>query len=356
MLSPDITDHARTIALGEKAFAHIRQHRTAAYPRAYELWYTYAAGHHQALMRAVEDVLQRNGRLTQTELDDIYERFVNTNRFSREVEAAILRFLHNVDEIHRANENTGTGLSQFDEALRLSHEELGRPIDAAKLHDIVLALRDAVRDMSARNAQLSEQLVGAAAEVSEIREQLEAMRTEAHIDPATTLASRQFFDTSLLDAVKHAQRRGTPLTLLMCEVDRFLQLNETYGSFMGDQLLKLVATAIKQNIKGLDVAARFAPQQFAVLLVDSAHHAGLAIANRLHEALLGRQLVRRATGESLGAVSIFIGVASLRGDDTPSKLLDRARRCLATAIHGDSAIVSELDPVPAIRPATVDNT
>jgi diguanylate cyclase len=344
-MSQSRSDYDRTISIGEKAFAHIRGHRTAAYPRAYELWYTYVTGHHPALMRAINDLLRKFGRVTQAELDEIYDRFINTNRFTAEAERATVRLLSQMDSVGDALDSARTEITEYRGTLNGSVDEMELGVGEDRLRAIIGDLLASTRNMSRTNAKLSEQLNDAKGEVVELREALESIRTESQIDPVTTLANRMFFDTALADAVRHAQRTGDEMSILMTDIDHFKKFNDTYGHLTGDQVLRLVAMSIKQNVKGLDTAARFGGEEFAIILPGCGLRGAIQVAEQVRKAVMSRELVKRSTGENLGRVTISIGVATLRKDDTGNTLIERADQALYAAKRGGrNMVVAETDP------------
>ncbi|MGL4241131.1 MAG: GGDEF domain-containing protein [Beijerinckiaceae bacterium] len=344
-MSQNRGDYERTISIGEKAFAHIRGHRTAAYPRAYELWYTYVTGHHPALMRAINDLLRKFGRVTQAELDEIYDRFINTNRFTAEAERATVRLLSQMDTVGDALESAKTEINDYRGTLNGSVDEMEVGVGEDRLRAIIADLLASTRNMSRLNAKLSDQLGDAKAEVVELREALESIRTESQIDPVTTLANRMFFDTALADAVRHSQRTGDEMSILMTDIDHFKKFNDTYGHLTGDQVLRLVAMSIKQNVKGLDTAARFGGEEFAIILPGCGLRGAIQVGEQVRKAVMSRELVKRSTGENLGRVTISIGVATLRKEDTGNTLIERADKALYAAKRGGrNMVVAETDP------------
>jgi diguanylate cyclase len=349
-MSQNRSDYERTIAIGDKAFAHIRGHRTAAYPRAYELWYTYVTGHHPALMRAINDLLRKFGRVTQSELDEIYDRFINTNRFTAEAERATVRLLSQMDGVGDALESARVEINDYRGALNGSVSEMEVGVGEDRLRAIISDLLASTRNMSRLNAKLAEQLGDAKSEVVELREALESIRTESQVDPVTTLANRMFFDTALADAVRHAHRTGDELSILMTDIDHFKKFNDTYGHLTGDQVLRLVAMSIKQNVKGLDTAARFGGEEFAIILPGCGLRGAMQVGEQVRKAVMSRDLVKRSTGENLGRVTISIGAASLRKDDTGTTLIERADQAMYAAKRaGRNRVMGETDPgVPAL--------
>jgi diguanylate cyclase len=344
-MSQNRSDYERTISIGEKAFAHIRGHRTAAYPRAYELWYTYVTGHHPALMRAINDLLRKFGRVTQSELDEIYDRFINTNRFTAEAERATVRLLSQMDTVGEALDSAKGEINDYRGTLNGSVDEMELGVGEDRLRAIISDLMASTRNMSRLNGKLSEQLGEAKTEVIELREALESIRTESQIDPVTTLANRMFFDTALADALRHAQRTGDELAVLMTDIDHFKKFNDTYGHLTGDQVLRLVAMSIKQNVKGLDTAARFGGEEFAIILPGCNIRGAIQVAEQVRKAVMSRELVKRSTGENLGRVTISIGVAAFRKEDTPTTIIERADTALYAAKRGGrNMVLAETDP------------
>jgi diguanylate cyclase len=350
-MSQNRSDYERTISIGEKAFAHIRGHRTAAYPRAYELWYTYVTGHHPALMRAINDLLRKFGRVTQSELDEIYDRFINTNRFTAEAERATVRLLSQMDTVGDALDNAKVEINDYRGTLNGSVDEMDNGVGEDRLRAIISDLTASTRNMSRLNAKLAEQLGEAKGEVIELREALESIRTESQIDPVTTLANRMFFDTALADAIRHAQRTGDSMSVLMTDIDHFKKFNDTYGHLTGDQVLRLVAMSIKQNVKGLDTAARFGGEEFAIILPGCDIRGAIQVGEQVRKAVMSRELVKRSTGENLGRVTISVGIATIRKDDTSTTLIERADAAMYAAKRGGrNMVVAETDP--SVKPMT----
>ncbi len=118
---------------------------------------------------------------------------------------------------------------------------------------------------------------------------------------------------------------------MMCDVDHFKTFNDTYGHLTGDQVLRLVAMAVKQNVKGQDIAARYGGEEFAVVLPETLLRSAITVADHIRRAVMMKDLVKRSTGEHLGRITISIGVAQLHEDDQPQTLLERADRCLYAA-------------------------
>ena len=103
--------------------------------------------------------------------------------------------------------------------------------------------------------------------------------------------------------------------------------------------------SVKQNVKGQDIAARYGGEEFAVVLPNTVLRSAITVADHIRRAVMTKELMKRSTGEHLGRVTISVGVAALRPDDTPQTLIERADSCLyAAKRNGRNRVISETDP------------
>jgi diguanylate cyclase (GGDEF)-like protein len=114
-------------------------------------------------------------------------------------------------------------------------------------------------------------LEGKNAELEETNRQLQLsvahLKRLAYLDPLTGLGNRRYFDSIVASELRRSARAGKPLTLLICDIDRFKDCNDAYGHSMGDTVLIEVATVLRQFCRrGGDMAVRYAGDEFALLL------------------------------------------------------------------------------------------
>ena len=121
--------------------------------------------------------------------------------------------------------------------------------------------------------------------------------------------------------------------------------NDTYGHLTGDQVLRLVAIAVNQNIKGHDMAARYGGEELAIVLPSTALRQAVTVADHIRQAVMSKELMKRSTGEHLGRVTISMGVAHLHPGEAPQALIERADGCLYAAKRkGRNCVICETDP------------
>lgn len=93
-----VDEHERTLAFAEVALGQIRSLRHTAIPRNYEIWYIYATGYNSALNKVVNETLARNGRLTDADLDLIYETYLSQLRTTDRIDKVGARVIGEIDE------------------------------------------------------------------------------------------------------------------------------------------------------------------------------------------------------------------------------------------------------------------
>lgn len=341
----DNSDFKRTYIYGESALGNLKKNHTPAYPRNYEIWYTYAAGFNRGLNKAINDILRSNGSISIAELDTIYNEHLAPNRLSDRVDEVGSKISKELRSIVREVEDYVSTASQYGDSLLGASQNLSQTEDSKVIREIVAQLISETKDVEQQNRNLSEQLAASQAQVLELRESLDSVRYESLTDDLTTLANRKHFDRSLLQAMEEAEESGEPLSLLMTDIDHFKKFNDTFGHQTGDQVLRLVAMAVKQNVKGQDIPCRYGGEEFAAILPRTNLRQSMAVAESIRKAVMAKELIKRSTGENLGRITISIGCSTFTQGDSIQSLIERADQCLYAAKRGGRNLVKcETDP------------
>ena len=139
----------------------------------------------------------------------------------------------------------------------------------------------------------------------------EELRRLAVTDELTGIANRrQFFELAAVE-VKRARRNWAPLSLLMIDVDKFKDYNDTYGHTMGDECLVRVAHCIREALKRpTDVVARYGGEEFVVLLPETPRVGAEQIAEAIRAAVRALHIAHHSSGVD-EYVTVSIGVCTL---------------------------------------------
>jgi diguanylate cyclase len=340
-----LDEHERTMAFAEVALGQIKSLRQSAVPRNYEIWYVYATGYNAPLNKIINETLARNGKLTEADLEHIYETYLSQIKTTERIDKVGARVIGEIDDVMTLiTEALGMSAS-YDDSLSRATQKLAVAHERDQVKPIVESLLQSTHEMRDTNKALENRLSLSKTEISNLQQSLEAIRAESLTDPLTGLGNRKYFDRSIETAVQNALASGEPLSLLMFDIDHFKSFNDSYGHLTGDQVLRLVGMSLKQTIKGQDITARYGGEEFAVVLPNTALRQALTVADHIRRAVMAKELKKKSTGEILGRVTISVGVSMLKpGDDTDS-LIERADACLyAAKRNGRNRVICEVDP------------
>jgi diguanylate cyclase len=354
-MSGHFDDYERSLAFAEIALGQIKALHQPASPRNYEVWYAYATGYNPSLNQTINETLARSGTLTSAEIDQIYDAYLSPTRLTDRIDNVGGQIVDEIEQVMAMIDAAVGSATQYTESLAHATQDLGTTKDREGLRSIVEGLVLATRGMEEHNSRLETSLKASKQEISQLQVNLEAVRTESLTDPLTSLANRKYFDSALEKSIGQSVANEEPLALLLADIDHFKTFNDTFGHLTGDQVLRLVAVALKQNVKGQDVAARYGGEEFAIILPNTTLRAALTVADHARRAVMGKELMKRSTGEHLGRVTISVGVATLRKGETGQSLIERADRCLYAAKGcGRNRVMCETDPeVTAVPTAQV---
>jgi diguanylate cyclase (GGDEF)-like protein len=186
--------------------------------------------------------------------------------------------------------------------------------------------------LAASRDQMAELVEARTAELKAANQALEALSRH---DALTGLANRRYFDELKEDEFRRAARHGTPLAVLMCDVDFFKIYNDTYGHMQGDQCLKQIAETLRSVFgRSGELTARVGGEEFVVVLPNINADQAYDAAQRLRASLAARELPHSGSQVS-PFVTLSIGVAELDLDvmDHFDQLLQRADQALYRAKH-----------------------
>ena len=335
-------DYDRAASLADTALSQIKSLRHPPTPRNFELWYTYASGHNSALNHAINGILAGAQTITTAQVEELYLTHFSAAQIGEKIDKVGSKIAGEIEQVMSMIDAAIGSANTYSRSLAGVSESIAGDGDRDQIRTIVESLVHATREVETANEEMQQRLKDSRQEIRELQENLEVVRTESLTDPLTTLANRKFFEDSFQRLLKEAEQKSEPLSIILTDIDHFKKFNDTYGHLTGDQVLRLVAVSLKHNVKGQDVAARYGGEEFAVLLPRTALKHALTVAEHIRRAVQSKELIRRSTGETLGRVTISLGVATWRKGDTAATMLERADTCLYAAKDaGRNCVIAE---------------
>jgi diguanylate cyclase (GGDEF)-like protein len=207
--------------------------------------------------------------------------------------------------------------------LHKAGKPLGLLVLARRTAEYGAAAVRAIEPVRASLALLVEQLV--------YLEKISVYSNSANLDGLTGLYTHRYFQETLTKEVARAQRLGYPVSLMMIDIDRFKQYNDTFGHPQGDVALKEIADVLKRSIRSYDLAARYGGDEMVLVLPQASPHQILPLAERIRTAIADVPF-RGATDSHCVQLTISIGVAGLPAHaKSKSELIERADQALYLA-------------------------
>jgi len=166
--------------------------------------------------------------------------------------------------------------------------------------------------------------------IYELEVSQEALAELATTDSLTKLKNRRLFYTQAEQNLIACRRYGKDMSLLLLDIDHFKKVNDTFGHHAGDEVLVAVAQLLGQMVRGVDTAARFGGEEFAVLLPETNRLGAAVLGERIRAAIEREQIV--VEGRNV-PITVSIGITTLAAEDVESidQLLNIADRRLYLA-------------------------
>ncbi len=183
------------------------------------------------------------------------------------------------------------------------------------------AVFTAMDQMLAANSELQQRLELAEKQLAAQAVEIKAHESEARTDSLTGLSNRRAFDDELKRRLNEWQRKQTPCTLVLMDIDFFKKFNDTHGHQVGDEVLRQVAKVLTAQSREMDVPCRYGGEEFGVILPATDAVNACRVAERIRAAIEASTTV--CEGKSL-KVTCSLGVASFMGDDDLAALIRRA--------------------------------
>ncbi len=144
-------------------------------------------------------------------------------------------------------------------------------------------------------------------------------------DSLTGIYNRHRFEEELYRSIRHAQRYGTQLSLILFDIDDFKRINDNYGHLTGDQVLIEVTRAIKMEIRESDMFCRWGGEEFALILLDTDKENATELAQRL------RTRICCTYFDPVGQITCSFGITSFNPGDDSNSLIERVDRFMHMA-------------------------
>jgi two-component system, cell cycle response regulator len=180
------------------------------------------------------------------------------------------------------------------------------------------------------------------------------LKTLASRDPLTELLNRRAFMNEFRRETLRARRTQSPLTLVMCDIDHFKEVNDRFGHTAGDDVLKLISRELRDASRGTDLVGRMGGDEFLLVLSGSDLEGGQVLVSRVREHLHKRTELKEIP------IDLSFGVIEMNLEDSERFAIEKADAAMYAAKRqrpvqkcvGSSEFSGAWSTEPSVRPTS----
>jgi diguanylate cyclase len=327
----------------DAAIRAIRAHGLQITTQTFSVFYEYGRGIDARLIQAVDARLAEHRPVTREDIGRIYDRFVTDAAEVQDVRDVSDRMQETLGTLQTLVQTVTADASNFNAEIRRAASRFAA--QECTVAELVQTLLAETRDIGARTSRIEVQLEANAQMMQTMQRSLAETRREAATDSLTGLANRHGLDQTLQAEAEKADAEGTPLSLVLLDLDHFKAINDRWGHVVGDEVLKLVGKTLNIHMRRVDLAARYGGEEFAVLLPGLVIEAAAGVADRIRQSLADYKFVLRSSGKPIGQITLSAGAAAYAPGELVTRLLERADAALYKAKRAGRNRVEAAAPV-----------
>jgi diguanylate cyclase len=326
--APDEIDFDYATTLADRANGFMAQHRVPPTPENFAVWFFYAMGGSLTLKKTIDILIANKRKFDSVVNRDLYVTYVRpysdpglAEDFPEQVHGVIAS----------AQEFLATAISDNRSQMESLGEVSSECQVAADPRPIIEKLLKELSSATSRSTALEANFLRTTQDLDQIKDSLKLAEQHSNTDPLTGLNNRRSLEAFLRAAQITSMEAGTPLSILMIDIDHFKTFNDNYGHQVGDQVLRLVARVLQESVRDCDHVARYGGEELIAVLPGATLDVCAEVAERIRRRIGEARLTRRTTGEEISSITISIGVAQFRLAESAEGLIERCDRALYQA-------------------------
>ncbi|MBN4079322.1 diguanylate cyclase [Beggiatoa alba] len=301
-----------------------------ANPVNYAVLYEYVAGQNSELCTALDHLREDRCELSNEQVQSLYNDYVSMT--DEQAVQNVRQALSSIVKSTRGSlDKVGRESQAYSENLGDAASQLQAGIESVTTADIIVRLIDETVRMQVASQVMQEELAQTNEDLSRLRTEFKRVRRESLVDPLTGIRNRRAFDISLNECCEQAKIGGEALCMLLVDIDHFKKVNDSHGHVLGDAVLKQVASAIDESVRGGDVLARYGGEEFVVLLPNTPMEGAERVADNICNKVRNLKMDSRTVGKNIGQVTVSVGVALFYAEESREQFVARADTALYRA-------------------------
>lgn len=317
----------------------VATHNISPTPLNYAICFEYIVGTNGKLINAVDLLIKEKKTIDDDSAIDLYKKYTCDFTFE-----SFDKINQNLQSLITQTRDTLAETSDKASAAGANFEEKAVTVASAKtlgdLTDVISEIVIETKGLVSVSQNLKSELDQAHNDMEQLRLELAEVREIATTDALTGLLNRGAFDNALGLLLAQPPETETCLTLL--DLDYFKRINDNFGHLVGDNVLKFTARILKKHTEPHHYVARYGGEELAIIMPDTPLAKASEIAEKIRSTMANSRLKRKNSSESIGQVTLSIGISSLKPDDTVDSFINRADNALYKAKEsGRNKVINE---------------
>jgi diguanylate cyclase len=338
----DELDVEYATSIAEKAMRSMAERRVPPTPNNFHVWFNYTLGAPPVLKRAIDILIGNKRKFDAHTSRELYESYIGSKASDEAVAYEVSQQLHEV--MSSAKQFLSTAIADNRTQMAAINDVTERTEAGVDPKQLIESLMGELAKATTRATKLEVSFVEKSRELATIRDSLVQSEERAKTDTLTGLPNRRALEEFFRKAQVAAMEQDDPLSALLIDIDHFKRFNDEFGHGVGDQILRLMATVLRDGVRDIDLPARYGGEELIVILPNAGLATAATIAERIRRSVAECHITRRSTGEALPGITISLGVAQFQGGESMADLIERCDRALYLAKNtGRNRVVTEDD-------------
>ncbi len=323
------------------ALNYITKYNLPANPVNYTVWYEYVAGKNMKLKKAIDASIDTAKPISANNVETLYQKFVADgdriviSKLLTKIALMLKDITGHVLETEGDLAGHGKNLSELADQISNAH-------DYTEIKDVVDQMIVETKELVNSGKRLQTRMKISSDDLKQLQQDLEKSQQEAQTDVLTSLLNKRGFEKRFeLERIR-AKQNEMPFSLIMVDIDHFKKVNDTFGHLVGDSLLKSIAAMLKSHLRKNDIASRYGGEEFLILLPETGVEGAKAAGQKISDTLSAKEWKLKESGESMGKVTVSMGIALYKLNEPEEALIKRVDDALYLAKNrGRNLIVTE---------------
>jgi diguanylate cyclase len=334
-------EYAAAFAIAKDALKYVADFQTPPTPEVYEVWYRFVEGSNSELSEQLAYAMHELRSVGRDRIDQLHQQFFGRSdpqENNADLTECLAVEMGGLETLIKSQIAIG---DDFDSVVSTAGESIGDTADPAEVRGLVETIVATSESMRRELGKLKSDLESSLTKVDSLRKEFQESQKTLLADALTGVGNRRLYDTIMEQSIEDGPDPRLCRVLMLVDLDKFKEVNDTFGHAAGDEVLRFVAYELQQLAPEATIT-RFGGDEFAMFVDCESPEYGHELANKLCNYFTKNQLTMRQTGDTMGSVTLSIGVSVLREHDTTVSWFGRADKLLYAAKQsGRNRVFSE---------------